>query len=293
MRSDATKKVLILGSKGMLGQELVRVFGADERYKVSAWDREEIDATNIRELSSKIGELQPEIIFNAIAYNAVDLCETSGEELAMAERLNVVLPGDLVTIAKGIDATLVHYSTDYVFGGESGRTTPYTETDIPAPMQRYGQTKADGEQAVLTAGGKVCIVRLSKLFGRPAISSGGKKSFFGMMLEIGRNREEVKAVDEERSCFTYAPDLAEASKALVEDGAVCGIYHLVNEGVVTWYEGLRELYRQAGLVTRLVPVAAADFPRPAARPDYSALDNTKRPRLRSYQEALTDFLEKE
>ena len=111
-----------------------------------------------------------------------------------------------------------------------------------------------------------------------------------MMLELGKTKTEVQAVDGERSCFTYAPDLAEASRALIEDSAAYGIYHLVNEGVATWYEGVQALYRLAGIETTVMSVSSDHFPRPATRPAYSALANTKRPKLRAYTEALRDFL---
>lgn len=110
------------------------------------------------------------------------------------------------------------------------------------------------------------------------------------MLELGKTKNEVQAVDGERSCFTYAPDLAEGSKTLVESSTEYGIYHIVNEGVATWYEGVRELYRLAGIRTKIIPVSSDYFPRPARRPSFSALANTKRPPLRPYVEALRDFL---
>lgn len=276
----------------MLGQELVLAFQGDEKYQVTAWDREEIDVTDEVMLREKITALRPAIILNAIAYNAVDLCEDDDAEWEKAKQLNVIFPKNLAVLAMELDAVLVQYSTDYVFGGEATRETPYSETAISAPVQRYGQTKADGEQAVLTVGGKVYVVRLSKLFGQPAASAGGKQSFFGMMLAFGKMKPEVQAVDGEQSCFTYAPDLAEASKVLIEDGAEYGVYHLVNEGVVTWYEGVRELYRLAGIEMKVIPVSSDHFPRPAKRPVYSVLANTKRPKLRPYTEALAEFVRK-
>jgi dTDP-4-dehydrorhamnose reductase len=100
----------------------------------------------------------------------------------------------------------------------------------------------------------------------------------------------MSAVDSEMSCFTYAPDLAQATKELLESGDAFGIYHLINEGPVTWYEGVLELYRQAGITTPVKPVTPDAFPRPAKRPTFSVLLNTKRPKLRHYSEALKDFL---
>ncbi len=274
----------------MLGQELVRVFSDDEKCHVVGWDQEEIDVTDEARLRSRVLELRPDIILNAIAYNAVDTCETDEAEYAKAIALNVTLPRNLARLARELDAVLVQYSTDYVFGGAVGRTDPYTEDASQEPVQRYGQTKAAGECEVLAVGGKAYVIRLSKLFGKPAASAGGKQSFFGMMLELGRTKPEVMAVDGEQSCFTFAPDLAEASKELIEDRATFGVYHLVNEGVATWYEGVRELYRLAGIKTKVIPVASDHFPRPARRPEFSALANTKRPKLRPYTETLAEFL---
>jgi dTDP-4-dehydrorhamnose reductase len=284
------KTVLILGSKGMLGQELVRVFGADDGYVVIGWDREDIDAADAVMLREHVLEIRPDIIFNAIAYNAVDACETEDGEYTKAQALNVAVPENLAVLARELGAILIHYSSDYVFGGDTERVAPYTEGDEAHPVQRYGETKRYGERRVLTVGGKAYVVRLSKLFGKPAVSAGGKKSFFGMMLEFGKTKSEVMVVDGERSCFTYAPDLAEASKALIDDAAEYGVYHLVNEGMATWYEGVQELYRLAGIETKIVPVSSDHFPRPAKRPDFSALANTKRLKLRPYTEALADFV---
>lgn len=281
------QKLLILGSKGMLGQELVRVFGADSQYAVTAWDREEIDVTDFERLASGVQGLGPAIILNAVAYNAVDQCETDEAEYAKARTLNTDLPGVLAQISQKIEALLVHYSTDYVFDGQS--ETGYDEEATPAPLSRYGETKLGGERAVLESEARAYVVRLSKLFGQPASSAAGKRSFFDVMLAKASKTSEVKVVDDERSCFTYAPDLAQATKALIEDKAAFGIYHLPNEGAVTWYEAVRELYAQAKLDVKVVPVTSADFPRPAKRPQSSALLNTKRPKLRNYREALAEY----
>jgi dTDP-4-dehydrorhamnose reductase len=110
------------------------------------------------------------------------------------------------------------------------------------------------------------------------------------MLNAGKTKPAVQVVDGETSCFTYGPDLAEATKELLESGDVFGTYHLMNEGAVTWYEGVLELYRQAGITIPVEPVTPDAYPRPAKRPAFSVLMNTKRPKLRHYSEALTEFL---
>ena len=112
------------------------------------------------------------------------------------------------------------------------------------------------------------------------------------MLELGKKSKSVKAVDEETSCFTYAPDLAKKTKEILESKKPFGIYHIVNSEPCTWYEATLELYRQAKVKTKVIPVDAAEFPRPAKRPAYSVLLNTKLNPLRDWKEALKEYLKK-
>jgi dTDP-4-dehydrorhamnose reductase len=308
------KKILIIGSKGMLGQELVSVFKKDSDYKVIPWDREDIDITREKEVDKKIGIIRPSIILNAAAYNAVDKCEEDAKEYKLAKEINGLAPGYLAKAAKKNKAILVHYSTDYVFDGDlekllfsepSGCThvcatcslheghssTPgYTEEAKPNPISNYGKSKLLGEQEVSNNLKNHYIIRLSKLFGKPAVSEGAKKSFFDVMLEAGKNKKEIKVVDEETSCFTYAPDLARKTKEIIDSKKPFGIYHVVNSGSCTWYEACVELYKLAKIRTKVIPVPASEFPRPAKRPMYSVLLNTKLNPLRDWKEALKEYL---
>lgn len=303
------KKVVILGSQGMLGQELVLTFSADQsNYEALAWDVADVDVTNFSLLKEKLTEAAPAIVINAVGYNAVDLAEESDGELEKAKLLNAELPKQLAEFSKALHFTLVHYSSDYVFDGTleapkekkcqgaccggncHGTKEGYDETSLPNPINKYAETKYAGERALPAATDTYYLIRLSKLFGKPAESALGKRSFFDVMLELGKTKPEMSAVDSEMSCFTYAPDLAKATKELLESGDAFGIYHLINEGPVTWYEGVLELYRQAGIATPVKPVTPDAFPRPAKRPTFSVLLNTKRPKLRHYSEALKDFL---
>ncbi len=289
------QKVLIIGAQGMLGQELVRVFSADLRYEVHGWDKDEIDVTDFVSAEEQIRALGPSIILNAVAYNAVDACEENDEEYAKAMLLNADAPKFLAGLSRDIGAIFVHYSTDYVFGGsEAGENNKqgFDESIEPIPVCRYAVSKREGEKQVQAVGGKHYIIRLSKLFGKPALSAAGKKSFFDVMLVAGKTKTQVSVVDDEMSCFTYAPDLAQASKELVESSDAYGVYHLINESPVTWFEGVKELYKQAGIATEVIPVTSDAFPRPAKRPTFSVLRNTKRPLLRSYEKALKEFLQK-
>ncbi len=283
------KKVLIIGSKGMLGQELVRVFSADENYQVLAWDAEDIDIADERQDREKIVLAKPEIIINVAAYNAVDKVEEPAE-FERAKILNGLAPGYLAQIAKKLGAVFVHYSSDYVF---DGKASGYKEKDRTSPVSNYGRSKLLGEQEVKKAGGKYYIIRTQKLFGRPAQNEGAKKSFFETMLKLAKTRFELEVVDEELSNFTYTPDLARQTKYLIEQNFSSGIYHITNEGApVTWCAAAVILFDLAGQKDiKVVPVSSDKFPRPAKRPKCSILINTKLPPLRPWPEALKEFLE--
>lgn len=283
------KKILVLGAKGMLGQELVKAFSSDGHYTVVGWDMEDIDVTDFEQAQVKIRELNPNTIINAIAYNAVDRCEESDDEYKKALMLNAEVPKFLAVLSKELGAIFVHYSTDYVFDGENA--LGYREDAVPHPISKYGESKWLGEKNVLATEGRNYLIRLSKLFGKPATSMIGKKSFFQVMLEKAETTTEpLKVVDDERSCFTYAPDLALATKVLAQEEKPYGIYHIANEKAATWYEATKELFRIVGKKVVVEPVSGSAFPRPAKRPHTSELLNTKFTPLRPYTEALEEFL---
>ncbi|MBT3356151.1 NAD(P)-dependent oxidoreductase [bacterium] len=282
------KKVLILGAKGMLGKELVKVFYRDGNYDVQAWDKENLDLLNKRAVKDNITLAKPDLIINCVAFNDVDAAEKDEKAFIMAKELNGEVPGFLAELAKGLDATFIQFVTDYIFDGEKGE---YTEDDKTSPISNYGISKVLGEKNVKAVGEKFYLVRISKLFGNPGISDEAKKSFFSIMLELARDRNELKVVDDERSCFTYVVDLAEATKKLFEKKYAYGIYHLVNEKPVTWYKGVLKLFEIAKIKNvKVFPVGADEFPRPAKRASSTVLVNTKFPKLRSYEEAIKEWL---
>lgn len=277
-------KVLILGAQGNLGSQLVAVFGAE----AVAWDREDLDITKREEVLAKISELKPAVIINATAYNAVDKCE---EDNTLALKLNGGAVGYLAEAALEIGAVLIHYSTDYVFNGENERG--YYEDSQPDPINNYGQSKLAGEEILHTKsvqGLKYYLIRTSKLFGPKGKSELSKPSFFDIMLNLSKDKKELKAVDAELSCFTYTVDLAERTKEILANEYPWGIYHVVNSGPVTWYQAADKLFEIAGIYVRLIAVSSEEFPRPARRPQFSILLNTKLPPLRDFSEALAEYL---
>lgn len=287
-------KLLVLGAKGNLGNQLVKVFSVktpEKEYEIIAWDREEIDICDKELIIKKISELKPAIIINAAAYNSVDKCEEDEEQFKLAKKINGEAVGYLAQAARSIGSILVHYSTNYVFSGEN--TNGYKEDEKPNPINKYGESKLLGEQELLKEAGfglKYYLIRTSKLFGYHGESENNKPSFFDLMISLSKSHDELKAVDEEISCFTYTPDLAQATKDLIEKEVRYGIYHLTNVGRATWYEAAVELFKALNDDIKIIPVSGSEFPRPAKRPMSSVLLNTKLDWLRPWQEALREYL---
>lgn len=280
-----TKKILILGSQGTLGQTLVREF-AEGDYKVTAWDRTDLDITAYAALD-KIKNLTPEIIINSTGYNAVDKAETSEEEKKAAYLLNAEAPENLAEIAKEINAIFVNFSSDYVFDGK--KKEGYEESDKPAPLSVYGESKYEGEKRIQEKGEKYYIIRPSRIFGEKGSSEASKRSFVEIMrAEI--DKPELMVKDEEVASPTYAPDLAKFIRELIESGSPWGIFHGANSGSCTWYGWAEEIFKDLGKGPKLIRGIAKDYNNPAPHPLHSVLLNTKRPKQRSWQEALAEFL---
>lgn len=284
-------KVLILGAKGNLGEQLVKVFKSEN--EVIAWDRGEIDITDEELIKNKIHDLSPDIVINAAAYNAVDKCEESEEEYDLAKKINIDGPRNIAEGCLAAGAIFVHYSSDYVFNGK--KKEGYHEKDEPAPINRYGKTKGIGEKQIIALSGKglkYYLIRTSKLFGPKSKSDISKPSFFDLMLDLSKKKEKLDVINEEKSCFTYTPDLAKATKELIASRSGYGIYHIVNFGPCTWYEAACELFKIADSKKKVKPVSSDKFPRPARRPKYSVLLNTKLEPMRDYKEALREYLKR-
>lgn len=284
-------KVLILGGLGNLGSQLV-FSGQQLGHEIVSWDQEDIDLTNWPAVEVKLAGQHFDVLINTVAYNAVDACESQpGHDLAYV--LNRDLVNNLASWCRTQGTTMIHYSSDYVFAGD--QTSGYAETDQPAPINEYGRSKLAGEQALIEQGElglNYYLIRTSKLFGPRGSSPATKVSFFDIMLKLASTEPELKGVDAEESCFTYTPDLAQATWQLLADKLPKGVYHIVNSQPATWYQALQTLQQLAGLTVPIRPITSADLPRPAARPQHSVLLMTKLPPLRPYQQALQEYLNK-
>lgn len=287
------KKVLIVGSSGLLGQALSVAFATD--FEVVNWDRPEIDITNLRGAFKKISILKPEYIINAAAFNDVDKIETDPATFKLAMAVNGESVGMIAGCAKKIGATFVHFSTDYVFAGDTG--IGYVENSMPNPISKYGETKMVGEELLQESTEKFYLIRLSRLFG-PVVQNQNetagravsKKSFVDVISDAAQNGKELRLVDEEFSCPTYSLDLAKFTLKLIKEKMPFGIYHGANSGIATWYSLAEEVFRLKKISAKVTPIKSSDYPRPARRPLYSELINTKLPLQRSWQEALKEYL---
>ncbi|HEX3742932.1 MAG TPA: SDR family oxidoreductase [Bryobacteraceae bacterium] len=277
----AISNVLILGCKGTLGGQLMKLYP-----EATGWDREDVDVLDFPALRARIASLPapPDAIVNCVAFNDVDGAEDRPQA---ASALNEEFPGRLAHFARESGIPLVHYSTNYVFDGVHG---DYHESDEPSPVSAYGRSKRGGEERIAEAGAHAYVVRTAVIFGPKGESDLSKKSFVDLMRDLAGKRDTIQAVSDEINSVTYAPDLAAATKALLQSLPAPGIYHLTNSGSASWFDLAAEIFRIEGKHVNLLPVPSTHFPRKAMRPPKAVLHNTKAPKLRPWQEALSEFL---
>lgn len=275
-------KILITGSNGMLGHDLIEVL--KDNHELILTTSKTLDITDKNHVIEFIGENKPDIVINSAAYTNVDGCEENQET---AYSIN----GDGVrNLAEGcskIDCPLVHVSTDYVFNGEN--TKPWVEDDEIGPISVYGKSKLKGEEAILETLDKFFIIRTAWLYG----INGG--NFPKTMLELAKNHSEITVVYDEVGTPTYTLDLAKAISELIGTDYY-GIYHITNSGNCSWCEFARYIFEVADKDVKVIPVTASEFARPAPRPHYSVLENKKwiengfKP-LRNYKDAAKEYIE--
>lgn len=269
-------RILLLGHLGQLGWEARRSLAC--LGEIIALDYPQIDLSQPQTLPPLIREIRPHIIYNATAYTAVDKAE---QERHLAEQINAVAPGVLAECAREIRAVLIHFSTDYVFDGSKG--TPYTETDPPNPLNVYGKTKWQGEQAVQAVDDVYLIFRTSWVY------SLRRDSFVTKVLEWSRKQEVLRVVDDQIGNPTWARMLAEVTANLLachRDDPYTqlhekrGLYHLAGKGWASRFEWAQAILaldpeREQQATRQLLPARTEEFPTPAQRPLFSALDCTR------------------
>lgn len=275
-------KILITGSNGMLGHDLISVLKKEHDLVLTT--SKTLDITDKDKTIDFIFDTKPDIVINSAAYTDVDGCEENSD---LAFSVNGDGVRNLALACREIDCPLVHISTDYIFNGKNDR--PWVEDDEIGPISVYGKSKLEGEQAILEILDRYFIVRTAWLYGING------KNFPKTMLELAKNHSEITVVYDEVGSPTYSLDLAEGISELIETDYY-GIYHLTNSGSCSWCEFARYIFEIADEDVNVIPVTASEFARPAPRPSYSVLENKKwiekgfKP-LRSYKEAIKDYIE--
>lgn len=269
---NGLKTIIVTGGAGQVGHELVR-HAWPEGFEIVAPERARLDFADADAVKAFIGATKPAAVINAAAYTAVDKAET---DVAAAFAANALTPAILADATREAGVPLVHISTDYVF---DGRRTGAYETDDPiAPLGVYGASKAAGEAAALLGNRRTAVVRVAW------VVSARRANFVKTMLRLGRERDVVRVVADQRGAPTLAADLAAALAAvtlamIADEAAPTGVFHFTNEGATTWHDFAAAIFEAAsarGLKTpKLEPIPTSAYPTPAARPANSELSTAR------------------
>ena len=274
-------KILITGSNGMLGHDLIEVL--KDNHELLLTTSKTLDITDGDSVMDFIVKSNPDIVINSAAYTDVDGCESNPD---LAYNVNGEGVKNLALACREVDCPLVHISTDYVFNGQNDR--PWVEDDEIGPISIYGKSKLKGEEHIKEILEKYFIVRTAWLYGVNG------RNFPTTMLELAQNHSEITVVYDEVGTPTYTPDLAKGISKLIETDYY-GTYHLTNSGNCSWCEFARYIFEVADVDVNVIPVTASEFARPAPRPSYSVLENRNwvengfEP-LRNYKDAIKEYI---
>ena len=264
-------KILLTGASGQVGHELARRLRP--LGELVAPGHAQCDLADLEQLRAVLRAVRPGLIVNAAAYTAVDRAQDEG---ALAMRINADAPALMAQEARALGAALLHYSTDYVFDGTSARA--YAETDTPAPLNVYGQSKLAGEQAIAAAGIPHLIMRTSWLYGMHG------NNFLLTMLRLARERAQLRIVADQHGAPTWSGTVADASARLLglalAGGAPWwerhgGLYHLSSQGQTSWAGFAEAIFSATGTACQVMPISAAEYGASAPRPANSFLNSGK------------------
>jgi dTDP-4-dehydrorhamnose reductase len=264
-------KILLTGKTGQVGGELNNIL--KDMGELVSVQREQLDLSKIDSIEPAVLDIKPDIIINAAAYTAVDKAE---EEHDLAMTINGVAPGVLAKAAKKTGASLIHYSTDYVFDGRS--ETPYREEDTTCPLNIYGESKLAGEKSIAEAGIPYLILRTSWVYSLQG------KSILRTIQKLAAEKDTLRIVDDQIGAPTWARSIALATRKIIEQclrnrakPSLSGVFHLTCQGQSSWHDFAKEILDLSGASqdTQLLPIPTSDYPTPAVRPLYSLLSNDK------------------
>ncbi|OQY92533.1 MAG: dTDP-4-dehydrorhamnose reductase [Sphingobacteriales bacterium UTBCD1] len=279
-------KVAVVGANGQLGADLVEIFSSG--HDVTGLTHADIEITNIDSVRKVLPSIKPDILINTAAYNKVPDAEINSAE---AFQINAAGPLNLAKICTEENIRFIQYSTDYVFDGR--KNSPYTEKNLPNPLNVYGNTKLSGEYFSLNYCDRSFVVRVSGIYGKiPSRSKGN--NFITSILKAAKEKPEVKVVNDEVLTPTPTKWIAKNTLALAQTEAY-GLYHMSCDGAVSWYEFAKTIWDELKIKTPLHPSSVNDFPQNVKRPFYSVLENHNLKSLGidqmpDWKKALVEFL---
>lgn len=241
-------KILITGANGMLAQAVKEK--SKEQNELILTDANELDITDRDAVLSAIQKIKPELIINCAAYTNVDGAE---ENAKLCKKVNADGPANLAIAAQKVGATLVHISTDYVFGGKKPTSEVYKEDDEKSPESVYGITKLAGEEGIAKNTDKYYIFRTAWLYGL------GGKNFVKTMLKVGKERDEVSVVSDQHGSPTYTEDLTNFIFEAIAKKIPYGIYNATDDGYTTWADFTKKIFELAGLNTKVNPISTEEY----------------------------------
>lgn len=274
-------KILITGANGMLAKAVKEELKENE---LVCTDVEELDITNLEAVRLYTKKVKPDYIINCAAYTAVDKAE---EQEELVYKINAIGPKNLAIATQENNAVLVHISTDYVFGGDKDTSKDYNEDDKKNPQAVYGKTKLAGEKFIEENCKKFYIFRTAWLYGEG-------HNFVRTMINLSKEHDEVKVVNDQHGSPTYAVDLASIIHQAMEKQIPFGVYNSTNMGYTTWYDFTKMIYDLEGINCKVIPVTSEEFKSAAKRPKNSQMSKSKLLKygikIPTYEDALKRYL---
>ena len=277
-------KIAVIGSTGQLGTDLIKTL--ENEHNVIGLTHNDVEVSDYNSIMI-LKEHKPDVVINTAAFHKTDQCE---EEPLKAFSVNALGARNIAKITKQIDATTVYISTDYVFDGTT--IEPYTENDIPAPINTYGISKLAAEHFT-KQNPKHYIIRIASVFGK-AGASGKGGNFVETMITKAKNNDHITVIDDMWMSPTYTKDASSTIKKITEKQLPYGIYHTTNKGYCSWHQFAKQIFQLTGLTPNLTPTKTQQLTMKAKRPRFSALKSIKLPQydleMPTWQEALRKYL---
>jgi dTDP-4-dehydrorhamnose reductase len=265
------RTAVVFGASGQLGVELVRELRS-RRYEVTGWERRQVDITDPLAVERALANSAADVVFNAAAYNQVDVAE---KEPQAAFLVNGLAVRNLAVACRQIDARLVHFSTDYVFDGRARH--PYAEDDPTHPLGAYAVSKLAGELYAQAYLDRALVVRTSGVYGPGGLAT-ARGNFVELMFRLSAAGQPIRVVEDHVASPTYAPLLAARTVDLV-DRDLSGVFHIAGGIPISWFQFARMIFDLAGIQPMLLATNEREYRTPARRPKYSALSNARIERL--------------